>query len=147
MQYCECECGEAQSWTSGEMPPPCMPCSKCGTVPGHPSCRQAPVPHKFEAVYKVETDEGTKNLTHCVHCHYTRRQLEKMGRLGLSAISEAKPETECASEAEYVDAALERIREWIRQTGDLPLSAILNAAIGVELKNMIAAGRKLSEKS
>ena len=138
MQYWECECGEAQSWTSGEVPPPCMPCDKCGTVPGHPSYHQSPVPHKFEAVSKVDTDEGPKNLTHCVYCHYTRRTLEKMGRLGA-----VEPPKETTSEAEYIDAALGRIEDWIQRTGDIPLSAVLRAAISVELKNMVAAGRKL----
>jgi hypothetical protein len=43
----------------------------------HPDDHTAPAPHSMSEVEQVETDDGPKTLTRCIHCHKTVRQLAK----------------------------------------------------------------------
>ena len=72
--YGTCACGNYQAFGS-IAPPPCRSCSKCNTRPG-PHGPQPPAAHEFKAKM-VDTDEGPKPLSRCIHCLRTTAQIER----------------------------------------------------------------------
>ena len=76
MRWYRCKCGSFTSFGS-DSPAQCDYCPKCGSnLASSPSLHRDPLPHKFEYIEEVETDEGTKTLTSCIYCYRTRKQIE-----------------------------------------------------------------------
>lgn len=81
MTYYQCRCGHTQWYSSGFDPPECAWCEKCDSGPAthtdnHPAER---TPHKFQA-QNVETDAGPAQLSRCVYCYKTIKQIEEDNR-------------------------------------------------------------------
>lgn len=76
MRYYRCKCGQLESW--GTMrPPQCSWCEACQSNPAETpdTHRTERTPHKWYQE-KVDTDAGEAELTRCVYCGHTRKELE-----------------------------------------------------------------------
>jgi len=70
MRYYSCKCGKSIAFGSMR-PNPCIACPNCGTN----LMGGKVVPHDFR-VSKVETDDGKGELTVCIICGRTKKELE-----------------------------------------------------------------------
>jgi uncharacterized protein with PIN domain len=91
VQYSRCKCGWYQAL--GSMPQPrCARCPKCGSdiAPG-PNSHRDPVAHDFSLVAQVDTDEGLKPLSRCLHCGRSRREITDDDARAAAAIATEPP--------------------------------------------------------
>lgn len=97
--YGTCACGKYQAFGS-IAPPPCRSCSKCNTRPGPDGQPLAPAAHEFKAKM-VDTDEGPKPLSRCIHCLRTPGQIQREAEAAaLTATAEIEQAEAIVAEAD-----------------------------------------------
>lgn len=81
MRLFKCKCGERKV-LSVSRPPSCIACEKCGTTLSKGKDRHRRRSDHLFHVELVETDDGYRNLTVCVQCQMTKREIEGSKKIG-----------------------------------------------------------------